>query len=105
MKVLLDENLPHPLRLHLPGHEVVTVAYAGWAGTQNGELLNLAESAGFDVLLTGDKNLSYQQDLRSRRIAIVVLTDQRWPIVRQHLHEIRSAVEQAKVGSFAIVAC
>jgi len=72
MKVLIDENLPRKLAGYLNGHECQTVAECGWAGKKNGELLSLAESE-FDVLLTLDKNIPYQQDLKSARIAIVIV--------------------------------
>lgn len=72
MKVLIDENLPRKLAGHLIGHACRTVAECGWAGKKNGELLSLAESE-FDVLLSLDKNIPYQQDLKSARIAIVIV--------------------------------
>lgn len=72
MKVLIDENLPRKLTDHLKEHQCRTVAECGWAGKKNGELLSLAEPE-FDVLLTLDKNLPYQQDLNSRRIAILIV--------------------------------
>lgn len=71
MKVLLDENLDHSLRMLLGHHEVVTVAYMGWAGLKNGELLRAAENYGIDVLLTGDSTLNYEQNLADRRMAVV----------------------------------
>ena len=74
MKVLLDECVPRALKavLSAHGHECMTVQDAGWSGKQNGELLDLAESQ-FDVLVTLDTNLRYQQSLAKRKIAIVVL--------------------------------
>lgn len=72
MKVLIDENLPRKLAEHLKEIQCRTVAECGWAGKKNGELLSLAESE-FDVLLTLDKNIPYQQDLNSRRIAILIV--------------------------------
>lgn len=72
MKVLIDENLPRKLADHLLGYECRTVAECGWAGKKNGELLSLAESE-FDVLLTLDKNILYQQDLKLGRIAVVIV--------------------------------
>lgn len=72
MKVLIDENLPRKLAGYLKGHECRTIAECGWSGTKNGELLSLAESQ-FDVLLTLDKNIPYQQDLKSGRIAILIV--------------------------------
>ena len=68
MKVLLDENLPHRLRHRLGSHEVSTVSYMGWAGLKNGELLKAAEAAGFEVLVTGDQTLPYEQNLAERRL-------------------------------------
>ena len=60
MRVLFDNNVPAPLRRHLPGHEVHTAQQMGWHELENGELLNAAETGGFDVFVTGDKYLSYQ---------------------------------------------
>ena len=73
MKLLLDENLPHQLRLELPGHDVFTVAYMNWGGVQNGELLQLAAANGFDALITNDRGLEYQQNQESLPLAVVVL--------------------------------
>ncbi len=74
MKVLVDECAPKALKKHLAnhGHEWLTVQEAGWSGKQNGELLTLAEPS-FDVLVTLDTNLRYQQNLTARRIAVVIL--------------------------------
>src|SRR5262245_47339898 len=72
MRVLLDECVPRPLAALLHGHEVVTVAGAGWAGKKNGELLRLAGSR-YDVFVTIDQNLEYQQHLRDAPLAVVVL--------------------------------
>ena len=72
MRILLDESLPRSLARLLPEHEVRTVAAMGWAGTRNGELLQLAAGA-FDALLTADQNLEHQQNLGALPIAVVVL--------------------------------
>ena len=72
MRVLLDENLPRDIRAYLAGHESKTVAECGWSGKTNGELLALADPA-YDVFLTLDKSLPYQQNLTSRRIAVVII--------------------------------
>ena len=72
MKLLLDESLPKDLADHLVGHSVTTVPHQGWASKKNGELLRLA-SAEFDVFLTADQNLEFQQDLRGFDIGVVVL--------------------------------
>jgi predicted nuclease of predicted toxin-antitoxin system len=72
MRVLLDENLPRKLAGHLVGHECVTVVLCGWSGKKNGELIALADPL-FDVLLTLDKNLPYQQNLQTKRIAVLIV--------------------------------
>ena len=73
MKVLFDVNMPRPLRLELPGHEIITAQVMGWDRLVNGDLLAAAEQNGFEAMVTADKNLSYQQNLSDRKIAIVVL--------------------------------
>jgi hypothetical protein len=83
---------------------MVTEARArGWGELENGELLNEAEAAGFQVLVTTDKNLSYQQNLTGRRIAIVVLGQGRWTLIKQHVAQVVAAVNAATPGSFAEV--
>src|SRR5437667_1081666 len=72
MRVLLDERLPRKLKHNLPGHDMKTVPEAGWAGIKNGNLLRLAE-ANFDVFVTIDQNLPYQQNLASLNLAVVIL--------------------------------
>lgn len=76
MKLLLDENLPHRLRSVLPGHEVFTVAYMGWKGIENGELLALAGKNGFDAFITKDLGVPYQQNVGQLPCAVVVLQAQ-----------------------------
>lgn len=73
MRVLLDECVPRKLKNHLLGHECATVPDAGLAGKKNGELLSLAEQAGFDVFLTVDHGIEYEQNLAQRKIAVVVI--------------------------------
>jgi predicted nuclease of predicted toxin-antitoxin system len=73
MKLLLDENLPHQLRQEISGHICTTVAYMGWAGIENGDLLSRAQSAGFDALVTKDANLEYESNLVNLPIAVIVL--------------------------------
>jgi len=72
MRILIDENLPRKLAAHLSGHECRTVVQCGWSGKKNGELLGLADPQ-FDVLLTLDKNLPYQQNLDTKRIAVLIV--------------------------------
>ena len=73
MRVLLDEQLPRQLAALLTGHEVRTVQQQSWAGLTNGALLDAAEADGFDVLVTGDQNLAFQQNLTKRQLGVVVL--------------------------------
>lgn len=73
MKLILDENLPHQLRNELPGHDCHTVAYMGWGGIENGELLKRAAAAGFEALVTKDANLQYEQNLVNLPIAVIVI--------------------------------
>jgi predicted nuclease of predicted toxin-antitoxin system len=105
VKVLLDENMPHQLRAQLPDHEVFTAVYAGFGGFKNGELLNAAEAAGYDVLLTGDLSLEYQQNMAGRKIAIVSLSANSWRIVQHHIPAIAGAIAAAHPGSFSRVDC
>jgi hypothetical protein len=105
VKVLLDENLDHALRKLLGPHEVVTVTYMGWAGLQNGALLRVAEDNGFDLLLTGDQTLYFEQSLIGRRLAIVALTAIQLPILKENLPKIIAAIEAAAPGSFQAVDC
>jgi len=73
MKVLLDENLDHRLRSHLGSHEVFVASYMGWDGLKNGKLIQAAEEDGFEVLLTGDQTLCYEQNLNGRRLAVITI--------------------------------
>jgi hypothetical protein len=79
MLVLFDQGTPVPKRAFLKGHTVETAAQRGWDKLKNGELLEAAEKAGFEVLVTPDKNIPYQQNLELRKIAIVVLGNPQWP--------------------------
>ena len=103
MLVLFDQGTPVPIAHSLLGHSVKTARQLGWDTLANGELLRVAEEAGFDVLLTTDKNLSYQKNLKDRKIAIVVLGRNRWSIVKAVLPQIVAAVNGAAPGSYVIV--
>ncbi len=85
------------------GHTVTECRERGWDALSNGELLAAAESAGFEVLLTTDKNVRYQQNLAGRRIAIVVLGKGRWRLIRPLLAEVANAVNSAKPGGYTEV--
>lgn len=103
MLILFDNGTPAPLRHFLPGHVVVEAAERGWERLVNGELIAAAEAAGFDVLLTTDKNMRYQQNLSGRRIAFVVVGNQQWPVLRRYVDRVAAAVHAATPGSFAEV--
>jgi predicted nuclease of predicted toxin-antitoxin system len=75
MKILLDESVPQKLRLLIEGSQTVATAwFQGWSGLKNGALLDVAEEAGFELFITADQELSYQQNLTGRKIALVVLS-------------------------------
>jgi hypothetical protein len=97
-RVLLDENLPHALRKHLTHHEAQTAAFAGFAGLKNGQLLAAAESAGFEVLLTGDRTLHLEQNLTLRRLAVVSLSAISWPVIEPYVAKIVAAVDAVERG-------
>jgi predicted nuclease of predicted toxin-antitoxin system len=83
MRILLDQGTPVPLRRALAGHTVETVREKGWDRMGNGTLLAAAE-ADFDILTTTDQNMRYQQNLRGRRLAILVLPTTNWPKIRNY---------------------
>ena len=103
MLIIFDQATPVPIRPFLEGHTVRTAAQQGWDRLRNGDLLTAAEEAGFDLLLTTDKNMRYQQNLVGRRIAIVVLGRQQWPQLRAHIQRVVDAVNAATPGSFVEV--
>ena len=105
MKILLDENLDHRLRKLLGLDEIYTVAYKGWAGLKNGQLLKAAEADGIDVLLTGDQTLVPEQGLAKRRLAIVVLSSVETVLLKQKILEIGIAVGNAAPGTVQYVDC
>ncbi len=88
MLILFDNGVPAPLRHALKGHVVVEAFERGWDRFLNGELIAAAEAAGFEVLLTTDKNIRYQQNLKAREIAFVVLGDQQWPTLRRYVEKV-----------------
>src|ERR1700761_9503988 len=98
-KVLLDENVPHQLRLHLTEHETITASYAGFAGLKNGMLLNAATEAGFNVLVTADKTIQDEQNMAGRTIALVSLSANSWRIIRNQTDKIAFAIDHATEGS------
>jgi hypothetical protein len=103
MHILSDQGTPVGIRNSLPGHVVRTAREQGWSTLLNGELLRAAEEAGFDILLTTDQNLVYQQNLGNRKIAIMALGRNRWSFIQPALQRITLAVNAAQPGSYTLV--
>ena len=99
MKIIIDECVPHIVKKHLPQREIKTVQEMGWAGVKNGELLKLVE-AEFEIFITSDKNLRYQQNLQNRKIAILLLPSNQIPIVKNLLPQIDEELERIKSSDF-----
>lgn len=100
MYILFDQGTPAPLRFLLLGHQVVTTHECGWGQIENGDLLSAAEAEGFEVLVTTDQNLRYQQNLSGRKIAIVVLSTTNWPRIKVSGQLVVAAVERLAAGAF-----
>jgi hypothetical protein len=103
MLVLLDNGAPRGLARLLDGHSVEEARVRGWEELANGELLDVAEQAGFEVLVTTDKNIRYQQNLKARKISLVVLEHSQWPMVKLVADTIVAAVNTAHPGSYVEV--
>ena len=95
MKILFDQGTPAPLRPHLSKHTVETLADLGWSSVSNGELLERAETEGYQVLITTDQNLKYQQNLANRKLCILVLKTTSWPRIKKKVTEINEALEDS----------
>ena len=100
MRILFDHGTPAPLIPFLAGHTVTKAKDAGWDRLVNGELLKAAEGAGFDLLLTTDKNMASQQNLTGRNIAILVLGNSQWRIVQRYVRKVAAAVNAAAPGNY-----
>ena len=104
MLILFDHGAPRGVARVLRSHTVFTAFSRGWDRLNNGALLKAAEEAGFDLLFTTDNRIRYQQNLKDRRIALVVLTGTtKWARVRLHLDRIEAAIEAATPGSYSEV--
>ena len=98
MLVLLDHGTPRPLRRHLPGHTVHTAAQMGWELLPDGTMLTMAEEAGYDLLITPDQKIRHQQNLAGRKIAILVLMQNDWGLIRLRIDAINAAVNRIQPG-------
>ena len=103
MRILLDQNAPIGLRTLLSDHDVRTAYEMGWAALSNGELLGAAETAGVTVLVTCDQNIQAQQNLRGRKIGLVVLGSNRWLTIQEHAREIDAAIARAGEGTYELI--
>ena len=104
MRILFDKNVPVGVRRFLSRHEVRTFVEMGWhPQLENGELLKAAEAAGFNVMVTSDQNIRYQQNLTGRKLALVVLGSNIWPIVRDHGATMAARVEEPTAGGYALI--
>lgn len=103
MLVLFDNGTPRGLARLLTGHTVEEARAHGWEEFGNGELIDAAEQAGFKVMVTTDKNIRYQQNLKTRKLALVVLRNSQWPMVKLVAGQILAAVDAARSGSYAEV--
>jgi len=100
MRVLFDHSTPAPLRHALTTHVVVEAVERGWETLENGALLDAAEAEGFEIFMTADKNIRYQQNLAARRIAVVILGNAQWPVLRRHVDRVVAALDGAAPGSY-----
>ena len=103
MRILFDQGTPVAIRRFPIGHSVRTTRQEGWATLTNGRLLRVAEEAGFELLLTTDNSLAYQQNLKGRKLAIVVLSRNRWRSVQRKIPKIIAAVDAATPGSYSLI--
>jgi len=100
VRVLFDHNVPTKLRRSLAGHKVHTAQEMQWQQLENGDLLTAGEAAGFEVMVTGDQNLSYQQNLTGRKLGLVVLGTNDWNILKLDPGPVAAAVDRVQPGSF-----
>jgi hypothetical protein len=100
VRIVLDECVPWPLAKHLGVHTCTSPQRSGWGGFENGDLLRLAE-ADYDLFVTSDQNLRYQQNLSHRKIAILELSTNDWATIKLHIDEVVARIESMKAGEFA----
>ena len=103
MRILFDQGTPVAIRNALQDHSVRTTSQQGWSTLLNGELLRVAEEAGFDVLLTTDTSIPQQQNLKGRKLAVVILSKNRWILIKPRLAEIAAQRNAARPGTYSVV--
>ena len=100
MRILFDQGTPVPLRRYLSGHSIDTAYERGWSKLSNGNLLTQAEQEGYEILVTTDRNLHYEQNLEGRQIAIAVLMTTSWPRIKQQTSHVQSVVDAMQPGDY-----
>ena len=100
MKILFDHCVPAPLRECLHDHTVVLASELGWHDLENGELITKVEEAAFDLFISTDQNIRYQQAITGRRVALLIVLRQNWPALRPHATEVLSAVNKIQPGEY-----
>ena len=100
MLILFDHSTPRALRRALSGHTVHVARQLGWDRLSNGLLIARAEAAGYELLLTADQTIQYQQNLSVRNIAILVLMKNDWPLIRPHINAVVNAVNDIRPGDY-----
>jgi len=100
MRILFDQGTPVPLRDHLAGHTIDTAFELGWSTLKNGELFAAAENS-YDLLITTDQNLRYQQNLAGRKLAILILMTTSWPRIQKCIPQILNAIDRSVAGEFS----
>ena len=103
MRILFDQGVPVAIRDALQGHAVRTANEQSWSALLNGDLLRVAEEAGFDVLLTTDTSLPHQQTLKGRKLSVVIINKNRWILIKPKISEIVAAVSSAIQGTYSVV--
>jgi len=101
MRILFDQGKPVPLRQYLTEHSVTTAYEEGWSNLSNGDLLQSAEDKGYQIFVTTDRNLRYQQNLSDRQIAIVVLLSTSWPKIRTQIEKVCGVINAVELGDYA----
>lgn len=100
MLILFDHSTPRALRRHIGRHTVHVAEQLGWHRLANGLLIARAEAAGYELLISADQTIQYQQNLAGREIAIIVLMKNDWSLIRQHVDDINAAIDGIQPGSY-----
>src|SRR6266403_4399637 len=100
MRIVFDQNVPRALRNLLPGHDVRTAAEMGWSTLLNGDLVDAADTAGFEAIITADRNFRSQVDISSRGLAVIILSTNHWPTLQRGGAAILRALQRARPGLY-----